>query len=460
MSLTSRVSVFFLGVLAFALAGSGFTVYGLTANHFALRADERLEAALETLCGSAELSRHGVEWEPNTRNLSLGQDVGDDAVRWIVQDGGGKFVARSSNLGDADLADSSRWHSQSRQVTAPWFEETTSRHPVSLRTGYFDRLVLTAAVSPHPGRAELTRLAQTLTAVGTVTWLLAALVGRRLCRRALTPVRNMAAAAATMNASDLGHRLDPAGTGDELEDLGSAFNGLLGRLEEAFERQRRFAGDAAHQLSTPLTVLLGQLEVALLRDRSAPEYRTAIVEAHSQAVNLRQIVELLLFLSRPEADASPPRTERVDLQQWLPEHLALWKAHPRAGDIRLNVTADRAMPVTVAPAMLGQLLDTLLDNSCKYSAPGTLVTVRLQLSNDGVVIRVDDAGIGIASDELAHVFEPFFRSPEARRLGKPGVGLGLAVARRIATALGGTLTADSTVGRGSRFELRLPASRA
>jgi signal transduction histidine kinase len=268
----------------------------------------------------------------------------------------------------------------------------------------------------------------------------------------------MAAAAAGMSAADLDHRLSPAGTGDELDELGGAFNGLLGRLQEAFERQRRFTGDAAHQLSTPLTVLLGQLEVALRRDRSAKEYRTAIAEAHSRAIHLRRIVELLLFLARPEADAAPPQMEAVDLSQWLPEHLAQWKAHARAGDLRLAVPPKASLQAVVAPAMLGQLVDNLLDNAFKYSPPGSVVSVGLESAGASVLVRVEDAGLGVTPEELGHIFDPFYRSPEARRLGKPGIGLGLAVARRIAVALGGTLSAESESGRGSRFTLTLPAA--
>jgi heavy metal sensor kinase len=457
MSLTGRVSAFFLGALAVALAGSGAALYAITATYFARQADERLTAALDTLASAAEVNPPGVEWEPNDRNLTLGRDTGDDAVRWSVRDATGRTVAESPNLGGADLADGERWRSRTHRVAAGWLEDDSLPKPTTLAPGFYDQLVLTAAISPHPGSAALSRLRRAILCVGIGAWLAAAVVGRRLCRRALRPVHRMAVAAASMSAADLGQRLAPAGTGDELDELGGAFNGLLGRLEETFERQRRFTGDAAHQLSTPLTVLLGQLEVALRRDRSAEEYRSAIAEAHSRAVHLRRIVELLLFLARPEADAAPPPMEVVDVSQWLPDHLGHWKAHPRGGDLRLAVPATGSLQVAVAPALLGQLVDNLLDNALKYSLPGSVVAVRLESAHACVLLRVEDAGVGIPADELGHVFEPFYRASGARRTGKPGVGLGLAVARRIADALGGTLTVESEPGAGSRFTLRLPA---
>src|SRR5262249_2757283 len=106
--------------------------------------------------------------------------------------------------------------------------------------------------------------------------------------------------------------------------------------------------------------------------------------------------------------------------------------------------------------LLGQLLDNLLDNACKYSEPGSTITVRLGRGPGVVGLAVEDAGGGIAAEDLPHLFEPFYRSPDARRQGRVGVGLGLAVAQRIATAFRGTIRVESEPGRGSRFLLELP----
>src|SRR5437763_732045 len=141
----------------------------------------------------------------------------------------------------------------------------------------------------------------------------AALAGRRLCRRALRPLTGMAAAARAISADDLGRRLPPAGTGDEVDDLGRAFNELLARLQESFERQRRFTGDASHQLRTPLAAMLGQVEVALRRERPPEEYQRVLTLVHKQSAKLREIVEMLLFLSRADAEAKRPQLEALDL---------------------------------------------------------------------------------------------------------------------------------------------------
>ncbi len=458
MSLTARLTAYFLGALALMLAGSGLAVYALAANYLARQQDDRLTSALDTLSASSEVNPEGAEWEPNDRNLTLGRDEAADQVRWTVHDGAGRLVGRSPNLGGANIGDAD-WLSRSRTIEAPKAAGLRPEEvrPAGARTLY-GRLVLTAAISPVPAAATLRRLALALAGTGFTAWSFVALPGWKLCRRALSPVRRMAADASAMSAADLGRRLRPPGTNDELEELGRAFNGLLGRLEAAFEKQRRFTGDAAHQLSTPLTVLLGQLEVALRRERTAADYRAALAEAHVQAVHLRRIVELLLFLARPDADAALPESELVDLSEWVPAHLRRWEAHPRRGDLRFVDEAGGAVSVRVAPALLGQLLDNLLDNACKYSPPGTPVTVYVGRSSAGATVGVADQGVGVAADDLVHIFEPFYRSPDARRLGKPGVGLGLAVARRLAEALGGGIKAESKPGLGSRFEMWLPTA--
>jgi hypothetical protein len=117
------------------------------------------------------------------------------------------------------------------------------------------------------------------------------------------------------------------------------------------------------------------------------------------------------------------------------------------------------MPVLVQPSMLAELVNNLLDNAVRYSDPGSPVRVRLEQVEGTAELVVEDQGIGIGEDELPHVFEPFYRSPEARRRGAPGLGLGLSVATRLAAAFGGTINVFSRPGQGSRFTLRLPLVR-
>ncbi len=462
MSLTARVSAFLLVALAVVLAGFSVGLYLLARTYLYRQLDERLEAALDTLAAAAEIQDGHVEWEPDQRQLPVGRDPAEGQVRWVVRDGRGRTLDRSPNLAGADLpgdrpgyavdAEGRRWRVLRRTVRPGGVSRTAAEAPAR-----HDQLVLTVGATAGGLERSLSSLALALGGLSAGLLLLAALLARRLCRRVLRPLTDMTGAVRTMSPDDLGARLPGPGTGDELEQLGRAFNELLARVEEAFERQRRFTGDASHQLRTPLAVLLGQLELALRRERPAAEYREALAAAREQAERLRRIVEALLFLARADREARLPDLEDVQPGVWLTEQLRHWDGHPRRADLHVELPAGQPCRVRVHASLLGQLLDNLLDNACKYSAPGSPVTVRLGAADGAATLAVEDAGTGIDPEDLPHLFEPFYRSARARREGRTGVGLGLAVARRIAEALGGTLVAESVPGQGARFLLRLPA---
>ena len=298
-------------------------------------------------------------------------------------------------------------------------------------------------------------MALTLTGLSIATWLLAALVGRRLCDRALSPVTRMAKVACSMTAADRDQRLPSPQTGDELDALANSFNGLLDRLHQEFERQKRFTGDASHQLRTPITALIGQLEVARRRERTVAEYQQVLDQVHGEARRLCQIVESLLFMARAENEAGWPDLKPLELNSWLREHYGVWSSRERGDDLGLEIELEPPVWVCVHAHLLGQLLDNLLDNACKYSSKGSPIHIRLWRGGNMVALAVEDHGFGLSAEDLRHVFEPFYRSAASRRRGVTGVGLGLAVVERIASVFEGSITAESEPGRWTRFVLRL-----
>jgi signal transduction histidine kinase len=466
MSLTMRVSVFFLTALAVVLLGFSATLFTLAWVALHHQAEERRQAVLSTLMATAEIEPGGVDWEGQGREVRAGDAEG--AIRWIVHDEGGRVVDHSPGLADDDPLRT--LPGETTRVEGPWRAEwggerwdglrqtVHANGPLGDDPHLHSALVLTVAMSQGPLRATLQRLALTLVGVSTVTWLLAFAGGRYLCRRALRPLTAMAEAARSIRAVDVDQRLPTPHSGDELEALACAFNGLLDRLHEAHERQGRFTGDASHQLRTPLTALLGQVEVCLRQPRSAEDQRRVLERVHGQALHLHRLVEMLLYLARTDSEAPPTDLELIDLRAWVSAHLANWSTHPRGSDLLLKAAVEDLPPVRVQPPLLGQLVDNLLDNACKYSDAGTPVELTVGGSAGQAVLAVTDHGCGIAPEDLPHIFAAFYRSAQARRTGRPGVGLGLAVARRIATLFGGQLRAESQVGGGSRFELILPTS--
>jgi signal transduction histidine kinase len=176
-----------------------------------------------------------------------------------------------------------------------------------------------------------------------------------------------------------------------------------------------------------------------------------------QATGMSQIVEMLLFLARADAESCSPQLEAVSLTAWLGAYVQRWAGHDRAANLRLQCASNDACSLNTHPPLLRQLLDNLIENACKHTPPGTPITVRLWREEKLLAVAVEDAGPGIAPEDLPHIFEHFYRSAQARRRGISGVGLGLAVAKRIAVHLGGTLHAESEPAAGARFTLRLKA---
>jgi signal transduction histidine kinase len=322
--------------------------------------------------------------------------------------------------------------------------------------------VLAAWAPLEPVEAEIRWLAAALPLISLGLWVLAAAIGQYFGRRALAPLTRMAESARTMPFDD--GRLPSPGTRDELEDFARSFNGLLDRLHVALERQRQFTGQASHQLRTPLAAVIAAIEVARRRPRSVAEHERVLDQLHDDAVRLWRVVEALLFLARADAEAVHPDLERIDLAAWAADHLRAWSSHghgdERAADLRFEGCDGDPLWTRAHQPLLGQLLDNVLENACKYSEPGTPIIVRAWGEPGSVALAVQDRGCGIPTEDLARIFEPFYRAESARRLGRAGVGLGLAVARRIAATHGGTITVESEPGRGSRFVVRLPRTPA
>ncbi len=471
MTLTDRLTLFFLSALALVLTAFPLTLYTLARSHLLNRVNERATSTVDTLFSIAEVEPDGLEWDLKQRKLLLRSKHGTPPA-WTVYDETGRWVDGSAAAGGfldayavagADMEqdrllvplEGGEWQVVRRTLLHPNPETVTANGPPQTRR--HRTLVFVTAMPLAPVHDELRKLAWCLAGVSAGVWTAAALAGRWMCRRALAPVRRMAESAKHIRPDDLGQRLPVPAPRDEIHDFAIAFNDLLTRVHDSFERQKRFTGEASHQMRTPLAAMLGQMEVALRRDRDPEEYRRVLTSSIAQAGRLRNIVEMLLFLARADAEALLPDLQSVDLRRWLPEHLDdTWANHPRYTDLRIDLPGEPAVLAFVQPPLLAQAVDNLVDNAFKYCLPGSVVQIRLVRETNGPAIDVEDHGPGIAAEEVERVFEPFFRAADARRRGIGGVGLGLAVTARIAAALGGGVELSNRPGKGCCFTIRLP----
>lgn len=469
MTLTNRLTLFYLVTLGIVLAAFAGSAYGLMSTILFRQLAERSTGALDTLVAAAEIERDGLDWEPLSRKLHLSANSKESI--WAVFDEAGKRIdgAKDPVHSLDEYAVPELDMEQSRVEVAwagqPWWViRRTIHHPqpgivnptVDPERARYRTLVFVTAWPVAPLYETLRTLLWCVLGLSAAVWLAAAGAGRWLSRRALAPVTRMAHAVRGITVNDLDERLPVPHPHDELHELATSFNGLLTRLQESFERQKRFTGEASHQLRTPLSGMLGQIEVALRREREPRDYRHTLGTVHAQAERLRGIVEALLFLARADAEAGRPSPEPLELTGWLDEHLQVWDAHPRKVDLLVDSLLTEPLWVSVHQVLLEQSVDNLIDNACKYSATSTPIVLSLAREGQSAVLSIEDHGCGIAEEDLKHVFEPFFRTAEARRRGVGGVGLGLAVTARTVAALGGRIEAHSEPGEGSRFSIYLP----
>jgi heavy metal sensor kinase len=291
--------------------------------------------------------------------------------------------------------------------------------------------------------------------------LLASVGGYFLARRSLAPVAAMGAQAERIGAANLHDRLAVRNPNDELGRLAQTFNDLLDRLDQSFERQRRFISDASHELRTPVSILRGEAEVALSQaSRSPEEYRESLAVLHQEAQRLARIVEDLFTLTR--ADAGEYRLAHTDfyLDELVADGVRAARALAQAKNITLSVVAANEMPVRADEDLVRRMILNLLDNAIKYTPAGGNISIVSGSVPGGYEVSVTDSGPGIPAEMQSRIFERFFRVDRARsRSGADGgAGLGLSIARWIAEAHLGRIELVRSDAAGSAFKVYIPAS--
>ena len=287
--------------------------------------------------------------------------------------------------------------------------------------------------------------------------LAAASGGFWLSRKALSPVDAITRTARTINATNLSDRLERLTTGDELQRLSDTLNEMLGRIEHAFIRVTQFTADASHELRTPISLIRTEAEIALRRSRGDAEYREALRHILLEAERTSALVEELLSLARADSGRETLRISSVHLSTIVRVVSEQWRELMAARNLTFTCdVTDEEITLLGDRNALQRLLTVLLDNAAKYTpAPGT-VELHLQLKGELAAIRVSDSGIGIALEDQPKIFDRFYRADKARSRNLEGTGIGLAIAQWIVQQHKGSITVQSSPGKGSTFLVQLP----
>ncbi|MCB9537234.1 MAG: hypothetical protein H6704_13360 [Myxococcales bacterium] len=323
--------------------------------------------------------------------------------------------------------------------------------------GRRERHAVVAARAPRAtARRTLGTFAGIYALVALGTALATAFLLRRGVRAALTPFDQVQREAARVTALGSGARLTEQGP-REVRALIAAMNGVLERLDDAFHAQSRFTAEAAHELRTPVTILLGELDVALRRPRSADDYRETLTTLRATVERLRAVVAALTDLARIDAGEVEQVRDTLDAAELARAAAGAEAATLEAAGCPLTLDLDEPLPVRAHAALVETALANLLRNAARYAA-GAPVTLRARRDGDRVRLEVDDGGPGVPADAREALFDRFARGPEARRRHREGLGLGLPLAREVAARHGGGCWLEDAPGGGCRAVLTVAAA--
>lgn len=305
-------------------------------------------------------------------------------------------------------------------------------------------------------QAQLQQLAVNLFLIALSVTGLFSLLGWLLLDRGLRPIRDISDAARKISQGDLQERIPADHIQNELGPLANLLNATFGRLDESLQAQRRYNADASHELRTPLAIIMADCDYSLKRDRPTERYLKTIRTCRDTAEHMAVLVEDLNLIAKADAAALRLKRKPGDLAELLREVVDLTAPLLRPKAIELTVDLASA-PTGFDRKLLRQVCVNLIGNAVTYNRPGGKIFLRTGRAGECSFAEIEDTGTGIASDDLPHIFDRFYRADKARGHVAGQTGLGLAITRTIVEAHGGTITARSELGVGTCFRIELPA---
>jgi two-component system heavy metal sensor histidine kinase CusS len=463
LSISLRLNLLFLLILALVLLGGGALLFVVIERHF--QEQDRME-----ISGKLVLLRHAVANVRTLDDLAMLPKHLDDALvghhglHVVVANAQGRLLYAAS-----DRAFPADWFSVAVPSTAiavapflSWEHDGMTLRglveamPTSIERAEPLGVGIALDIEHHLmfmqalQRALLGAFVVCLIAAGLLTWL--------ATRRALAPVRNMASVAKGISASRLNQRIAAEAVPSELIDLAKSFNGMLDRLEDSFRRLADFSADIAHELRTPISNLMTQAQVALSKSRTSDDYREVLYSALEEYDRLARMITDMLFLAKADNKQLVPRYEQVDLAAEVDALFEFYE--PLAEDKSIRLTRDGDARIEGDPLMLRRAIANLLSNAVRHSTVGGTVGIEIRAhARNAVQVSVANAGDAIPDEMRSRIFDRFYRVDPSRHRESEGAGLGLAIVRSIAEAHGGQVEAVPQ-SDGARFVLTLPISQA
>jgi len=387
---------------------------------------------------------------------------------FLIADASGHVMEASSNYESLGMDKPTEIRSVLQATGAVWSNKTDSDGvPYLIRASYVNgeedprRFYVAIGTSLEDSRKLLNRFTLRGVALVPIVILTGCIMGWIFAGRALTPVLEVARTAERISGSNLSLRIPSRGAGDEIDRLIETFNQMIERIEINFNQVRQFSTDVSHELRTPITVVRGQLEVALFTAQTVEQYRDAIVDSLSDIERLSQIVRALLLLSQAETGQVILQKQQLDLVEVAEGVVDQFQIPAEGADVTLRFIKHVAhFTGEFDRVQIERMLSNLLSNAVKFTPAGGEVSVSIDRVDNMAEIRVKDTGEGIPPEHLPHIFDRFYRVRGAGEQASPekGLGLGLSFVAWIVRAHGGTVDVRSEPGKGTTFIVKLPLS--
>ena len=305
--------------------------------------------------------------------------------------------------------------------------------------------------------AQISRYARYLTGLLLIGILVSAVIGIVAARRGLRPLADITKAAERITVSQLHERIDAAYWPQELVSLARAFDGMLDRLEDSFNRLSQFSADLAHELRTPINNLRGESEVALSKPREAHEYREILASSLEEYDRLSRMTDSLLFLAKADSAQGMVTSLPLDARKEIKKITDFYEALAAEQGVRAVCEGEGTLDAD--PILFRRAISNLLSNALRYTSSGGKITFSIhRVDGGGIEIACCDTGTGIAQEHLPKIFDRFYQANSSRNAQTEGAGLGLAIVKSIVSLHGGEIAIQSTLGVGTSIRLIFPAT--
>ena len=458
-SLTFRLSFLFAMSAILLLTGTGTFLYRFLE-------DELMKRDHEELIGKVDLFRHQLSTVDTPGQIvtapNLFRDViiGHQHLRLALLDEQGNTLLSSAD-----------WKPSAELLEHPVDIDTVPNHASismpSLAQPYHtvaawgalgdkrtNKVLIVLALDADDALSLLIQYKQTLLLTMILSGMTAAFIGFIIVRRGLRPLHTMAETASEISASHLQKRLSVTDAPAELKELAGAFNAMLGRLNNSFDRLSDFSSDLAHELRTPINNLMGQTQVALSRQRNAVEYHTVLESNLEEYERLARMIRDMLFLAKADNAQEPLHAEQLDLKTELDKIAEFYQV--AADESEVKIITSGSSTINADRILVQRAIGNLISNALQHSPPNSEVHAIVSSTAEAVELKVSNHGTGIPDEHLEKIFDRFYRINNARSRTDTGSGLGLAIVKSIMELHGGKVSVTSHANHLTTFSLRFP----